>query len=362
MTKNLLCLFFALFVFNFHQSKNKIEKYEFFCDTLAPANVAVTNISHTEATVSWANDPNTSNYVVEYRPVGNFAWISPLIPTGQNFVSLSGLMPCTAYEVRVAKICNNVSGTWSPILIFNTKLNYCTSEAANSIIMHTSNVTVTPSGATPMISNSAASLYTDYRSDASRKVYLIWDSVNNEISVTKSGAVNPNAAFVTVWIDFNANGVFETSEIILNSTGASSNISNGQFAVPSLASVGGNIACSVTMRVVFSNTAVANGCGTFGYGEVEDYDVYLTGSSELSVNDLHHPKEITVYPNPVSDILFIQGILSEEHYKIYNSAGQLVSEGTSQNKTVNVQHFTKGVYFIQFNGKDNLVRLKFIKK
>lgn len=362
MTKNVLYLFFALFVFNFHQSKNKTEKYEFFCNTLAPANVAVTNISHTEATVSWADDPTTSNYIVQYRPVGNFPWSSPFTPPNQNFLSLSGLMPCTAYEVRVAKICNNVQGSWSTIVVFNTKLNYCTSESANSGIMHTTNVTVTPSGTAQMISNSTASLYTDYRPDASRRVYLLWDSVNNGISVTKNGVVSPNAAFVTAWIDFNANGIFETSEIILNSTGSSSNISNGQFSVPSLASVGGNISCAVTMRVVFSNTAVANGCGNFAYGEVEDYDVYLSAESNLGINDWKKDNEISVYPNPTSDILQVSGISSELEYTIYNAVGQKISKGKTNHKKINVNHLINGVYFIEFNEKENQVRLKFIKK
>ena len=363
MIKNLLYLFFILSIFTFHQAKDvSVEKYEFFCDTLAPTNVTVTGISQSQGTVNWANDPNTSNYVLRFRPVGNFAWSSPTVPSNQNFFNLNGLMSCTAYEVQVAKLCNNVQGTWSTIVVFNTKLNYCTSEAVNSVIMHTSNVTVTPLGATPMISNSAASLYTDYRPDISRKVYLIWDSVNNAISVTKSGVVNPNAAFVTVWIDFNANGIFETSEIILNSTGASSNISNSQFNVPSLASVGGNVSCAVTMRVVFSNTAVTNGCGTFGYGEVEDYDVYLSESSELSVSENHRNKEISIYPNPTSDILNISGTSSEKDFKIYNAVGQIVSDGKTKNKTINVQHLIKGIYFIQFTEKESQIKLKFIKK
>lgn len=362
MIKNLLYLFFVLSIFTFHQGKDTSVKYEFFCDTLAPANVTITNISHTEATVSWANDPNTSNYVVRFRPVGNFPWSTASVLAGQNFCNLSGLMSCTAYEVQVAKICNNVQGTWSAVVVFNTRLNYCTSGSASSVIMHTSNVTVTPSGMPQMISNSAASFYTDYRSDATRKVYLLWDSVSNGISVTKTGAVNPNAAFVTVWIDFNANGIFETNEIILNSTGNTNNISSGQFNVPSLASVGGNISCAVTMRVMFSNVAVANGCGTFGYGEVEDYDVYLSTSSELSVNEIHKNKEISIYPNPTSDVLNISGISSEKDFKIYNSVGQMVNEGKTNNRTVNVQHLTKGVYFIQLYEKEDQIRLKFIKK
>jgi hypothetical protein len=363
MIKNLFYLFFILSTFNLSQGKNFSEKskLDYFCDLLAPANVAVTNISHTAATVSWANDPNTSNYIIEFRPVGNYPWTSPLVPSNQNFYNLNGLLPCTAYEVRVAKICNNLPGAWSAILVFNTKLNYCTSESANSGLMHLSNVTVTPSstGLSQMVSNSAASLYTDYRPDTTRKVYLTWDSANNTISATKIGAINPNAAFVTAWIDFNANGTFETSEIIMNHTSSSANISTNTFSVPSLASVGGSIDCAVTMRVVFSNTAVTNGCGNFAYGEVEDYDVYLSTEANLAVNETIKNKKIGIYPNPASNVLNISGISSDIDFEIYNSAGQKLQKGKTKNKTLNISGLIKGIYFIRLNENS---KFKFIKK
>lgn len=365
MIKNLLYLFLFLLGTTFYQGKSIPEKTkpEFFCDLLAPANVTVTSITHTAATVSWANDPNTSNYTLRYRPVGNFPWSSPPVPGNQNFYNLNGLMPCTAYEVQIAKLCNNVPGAWSTLVVFNTKLNYCTSESANSGLMHLSNVTVTPSSTalSQMISNSAASLYTDYRPDAARKVYLNWDSVNNMISATKIGAINPNAAFVTAWIDFNANGTFEPSEIIMNVTSSSANVSTNTFSVPSLASVGGNISCAVTMRVIFSNTAVTNGCGNFGYGEVEDYDVYLSTEADLATTEINKNKEIGIYPNPTSDILNFSGISSDIDLEIYNAAGQKLSEGKTKNKTVNVGHLVKGIYFIVLKEKEHS-RFKFIKK
>ncbi|MCD1118317.1 GEVED domain-containing protein [Chryseobacterium turcicum] len=365
MVKNLFYLFLVLVGTTFYQGKNISEKtkLDYFCDLLAPANVTVTSITHTAATVSWANDPNTSDYILRFRPVGNFPWSSPTVPANQNFYNFNGLMSCTAYEVQVAKFCNNVPGTWSTVVVFNTKLNYCTSESVNSGIMHLSNVTVTPSstGLSQMISNSLTSLYTDYRPDATRKVYLTWGSANNTISATKTGAVNPNAAFVTVWIDFNANGTFEASEIIMNSTSSSAAVSTNTFSVPSLASVGGNISCAVTMRVIFSNTAVTNGCGTFGYGEVEDYDVYLSTESNLAVSEVNKNREISIYPNPSSDILNISGISIDIEFEIYNAAGQKLSEGKTKNKTVNVAHLVKGVYFIVLKEKENS-RFKFIKK
>lgn len=360
MIKNLLYLFFVFTVFNISQAKEKPAKYEFFCDTLAPLNVTITNISHTYAVVNWANDPNTTNYVIRFRLAGNFPWFSSVVPTGQNFFNLNGLMSCTAYEVQVAKLCNSVQGTWSSSLIFNTlSPDSCVSFSTDSSLMHISNVTFTPAsgfGLLTMISNSATSNYTDYRPDPTKKINLIAGSVNNIISVTKSGSVLPANANVTVWVDFNGNGIFDSSERVLVATNANPTV-NQSFNVPITVAK-----CDVTMRVVYSNNILTDGCGNFGYGEVEDYGVYFTAASELSVNEAHKNKEFNIYPNPVSDVLTISGMYSETDFKIYNSVGQVVNEGTTKNKSVNVQNLVKGVYFIQFNGKDNPVKLKFIKK
>ncbi|OCK50835.1 hypothetical protein BA768_18445 [Chryseobacterium sp. CBo1] len=359
MIKNLLCLFFCLFAFTFYHSINKAENDEFFCNTLAPLNVTVTNISHTEATVSWANDPATPNYTVEFRPVGNFAWMSSTIPTNQDFYKLTGLMSCTAYEVRVAKICNNLPGTWSTIVVFNTlSPNGCASASTDTAIMHISNVTLTPApglGLSTMVSNSSNSNYTDYRPDPTRKINLVAGSLNNVVSVTKSGPVFPATANVTVWIDYNANGLFEYSERVLMGTNANPTYSLS-FNVPATVPK-----CDVTMRVVYSNVTLADGCGSFGYGEVEDYGVHFTANN-LSVDEVNDHKEISIYPNPTSDILIVSGISSEQNYTIYNAVGQSISKGKTNDKKTNVNYLIKGVYFIELNGKENKVRLKFIKK
>ena len=367
MTKKLLFLFLIFSGITFYHANNKTEKENgFFCDTLAPTNVQMGNITLTSGTVSWTADPNTPNNMVRIRPVGSPTWlVITVIPAGQTFYNFAGLISCTAYEVQVVKVCNNITGTWSNPVIFNTYLDYCTSASTDSGLMHISNVTVTsPSvfGFLPMTSNSGTSNYTDYRPDPNRKVNLVYGSTGNVFSMTKSGSVNPAAAYVNVWIDYNANGIFEASELTLSATSNTNNTITSSFNVPTSAAVGGAINCAVTMRVIFSNTFVPNGCGNFGYGEVEDYGVYLSTTSNLAVNETEKTKEINIYPNPVSDILNISGISSETDFEIYNSVGQKVSSGKIKDDKIDVRQLLKGVYFIQINNKVKTSRLKFIKK
>lgn len=366
MTKNLLYLFLFLIGVSSFNGKNphNISSYALFCDTNAPANVQVSNITSTSAVITWTFDPTTPDYLIRFRPVGGTVapWTTVTISNLASF-TLTGLMPCSQYEVQVAKICSGIVGVWSGSIFFVSTLNYCLSASTDSGMMHISNVTVTPVGGgfLPMVSNSAASNYTDYRSDPSRKVYLLVGSMGNTISVSKTWNGAPSAASITVWIDLNGNGIFESSERIVSSTSNTVALATSTFAIPSTAfqTTG---TCGVTMRVMITQTLATSACGSFTYGEVEDYGVALLASGTLSTIEDHKNKEINIYPNPVSDVLTVDGIVSDLKYEIYNSVGQKINAGKLADHKVDVHDLTKGVYFIQLKEKEKITKLKFIKK
>lgn len=362
MTKKLLFLFIILSGFTLYYGNIKTDKNdEFFCDMLAPTNVQVGNITLSSATVSWTLDPNTPNYTLRYRPVGLFSWLSTSLQTNSlGSYTLSGLMPCTSYEVQVSKVCN-VAGSFSASVVFTTALDYCASASVDSNVAYISNVTVTPVVFSQMVSSSGTSNYTDYRPDPNRKVYLLLGSATNTISVSKSWFGTPGNVSVRAWIDFNADGIFSATELVLSSTSNSSPTASAMFAVPPFAFQTGTN-CAVSMRVIISEASTSPVCGTFTYGEVEDYGVYLLQNSNLSTNETANKKEINIYPNPVSDILNISGLSEENDFEIYNAIGQKVISGKISDRKVNVSQLLKGVYFIQINDKGKLDKFKFIKK
>lgn len=230
-----------------------------------------------------------------------------------------------------------------------------------ALLTHNSNVTVNPVGLSLMVSNSGASNYTDYRPDPARKVNLYVGSANNTISVSKSWFGIPGNVTVRAWIDFNADGIFSTTEMMLSSTSNSSPTAVSTFTVPPFAFQTGTN-CAVAMRVIISETSTSPVCGNFTYGEVEDYGVYLLQNSNLSTNETANKKEINIYPNPVSDILNISGLSEENDFEIYNAIGQKVISGKISDRKVDVSQLLKGVYFIQINDKGKLDKFKFIKK
>ncbi len=356
MKKNLLIFllcfsFLNIFSKNLKNDKNETEVFT------TPTNVVADNITFSSVHISWNAIPGSTQFTVKIREQGTVAWM--LFPVfNLNTQGITALSACTAYEVQVME---NSTGDTSESIFFTTQPTYCTSSSQVSggwLIK----VQVSPSqgGFPVMTSNSVASTYSNYRNDPLRKITLLSGSVNNSFNFVTAynGANSSNHNYVKAWIDFNGNGIFETQEAIVDvNTPICCQIIS--FNVPS--SVISDIQCSVVMRVINSNNPINNPCGEFSSGEVEDYAVYFSKTG-LGTDDRIGKSETAIFPNPVSDILNISGIASDSVFEIYNAAGQIVSDGKTKNKTVNVSHLIKGVYFIKIKEKENSVKLKFIKK
>ncbi|MGH1518255.1 GEVED domain-containing protein [Chryseobacterium sp. JK1] len=360
MTKKLLLSSFLLLgAISWYQSKNVAETVMTKNAFIVPTNVVVSNITTTSATVSWDPIPGSSNFSIRIRQVGPNVWLTIPVINANSF-DLSNLQPCAAYEVQ---IMDTLSGNISSSVIFYTSLNYCSAASTDSGLLHISNVTVNSTGiSNPMVSNSGASNYTDYRTDPNRRIKLNVGSMGNNISVTNTWTGTPGTTTVIAWIDFNGNGVFESSERMMianNVTQTSQSI----FSVPSYPILPSSVigGCGVVMRVISSQTLPGNACGTFTYGEVEDYGVDFLDPL-LAVQEPAKSHQPEIYPNPASDVLNISGISEAVNFEIYNAAGQKLDEGKVSNHQVNLQHLSTGIYFIQLKDKENTTRLKFIKK
>lgn len=360
MIKKILYLLLILSGISSYCGYAKTDKSNFLSyDIKPPANIQITNISQNSATVNWVLTSNVNFYMVRFRIANNnSAWLTIQIPSNQSFCIINGLMSCTTYEVQVADYVGSGSGSYSSSLFFTTLVpDACVSASVDSSQKNISNVTMTPfsgSGLSAMVSNSTASNYTDYKPDPTRKITLITGSVNNIVSVTKSGTLNSSDA-VTVWIDFNGDGIFSDNERIMISNAASSTVISN-FSVP--ASVA---KCDVTMRVIYSASTVQNACGNFAAGEVEDYSVHFTTLSNLGLHEVEIGGEILAFPNPVKDTLYFTISSQDYNYEIYNTTGQIMSKGKLYNKSLDVKLLPKGIYFISLLNKEKNVRLKFIK-
>jgi hypothetical protein len=81
----------------------------------------------------------------------------------------------------------------------------------------------------------------------------------------------------------------------------------------------------------------------------------------VSINDVEISNQITVYPNPVTDVLTIQ--INNGGYdvlRLLNIMGQVVSQQNISGNTMNMNmaNLPTGMYYLQLTGKDNTIMQK----
>lgn len=80
----------------------------------------------------------------------------------------------------------------------------------------------------------------------------------------------------------------------------------------------------------------------------------------LSVKDSKGKAVVTVYPNPVADVLYLKGT-DKANVTVYNAAGQKVLNKAVTNGQLNVNALQKGVYTITIDTNGKPSTTKFIK-
>ncbi|WP_309640991.1 M43 family zinc metalloprotease [Flavobacterium sp.] len=169
--------------------------------------------------------------------------------------------------------------------------------------------------------------------------------------------------YLEVYIDYNNNGAFETTEKILASSLATGvlNYITSNIVIPTTA-VNNTL---LRMRVIgdaATITAANRNCtDSFYTGDIEDYSVYITAAlstENFADAGLHY------FPNPVKDFLNINTTSEFEKIQVYNIVGQIVFESNNQSKEIRIDcaSLNKGIYLVSVFNKGKKSTLKVIKE
>lgn len=80
----------------------------------------------------------------------------------------------------------------------------------------------------------------------------------------------------------------------------------------------------------------------------------------LSSQNFEVENKISIYPNPSSDFISINGLQKNENIKIYSVLGQIVKTiNVVQNQKIDIKNLKDGIYFLKFNNGNTI---KFMKK
>jgi len=86
-------------------------------------------------------------------------------------------------------------------------------------------------------------------------------------------------------------------------------------------------------------------------------ECHMLGISENNLKDL-----VSIYPNPVTDFIYLKNIQGVKNYIILDMSGRIIMKDSLSKDEINVQTLTTGNYILQIITKDKIHSLKFIKK
>lgn len=169
--------------------------------------------------------------------------------------------------------------------------------------------------------------------------------------------------YATVFVDWNKNGTFtdagEVYEVgAMTSDGADGAQITADISVPANALAG-----KTRMRVMLNwDVSLTETCDDefYFFGQSEDYSLDVKES--LATSDITKNR-VSIYPNPVKNVLNFNGAKNISKVEVYNVAGQKVKavDNLSDNK-IELSNLTKGTYIIRAS-VDGLVKsFKFIKE
>jgi hypothetical protein len=319
-----------------------------------PTGIDVDNITASGADVSWNSVLAATSYNVRFRPVGVGAWIEENSVAGTT--TAIAVDECVEYEVQVATNCIGSTTNYTSSTFFSSTgcgacvdMSYCPSSADNADDDWIDQVDFNT------ISNNSGSDggYGDFTTM----------TTSVERGSTHTLTVTPDYDFffelsvtTTAWIDWNQDGDFDNSELVLGPTEAAADISvSAEVLIPNNAVLG-----ATRMRIKTTEGNNDEPCQeAFNYGEVEDYCVTVVDTT-TGIKDMDSQLVFGLMPNPTSDQFTVRlnDALSEQYSITITDLQSRVliihQQHSGNNTTVNVSNLNAGTYIVSV--KDQLGR------
>lgn len=221
------------------------------------------------------------SYQWQLSATGTGGWVSAGITNATQMIATANISQPTYFRCIVTCTNSSLSDTTAPYLVQIAPFYfcYCSSYATSNADDDIGNVTVTSQGNTVLLNNGNASplvpnptsinTYSDFRNTIP-PVPMYKDSLYN-LFVTQIDLSFFYTCTVGAFIDYNRDGIFQASEQIASMITSSGSTPPQQvtdtFRVPDTAQVG-----ITGFRVVLvEGTGSVNPCGTYTWGETEDY-------------------------------------------------------------------------------------------
>jgi hypothetical protein len=191
----------------------------------------------------------------------------------------------SSYRLGIAS-CGGTMVYSAPVAIALTGFIdcYCASNATSTADEEISNVTLgtvlNNSSTCSTLAPGPGSILSQYSNYTTLPATPLLQGVAYPISVTQTSCGGNYTNVIGAWIDFNQNGVFTDAgeQILLSAAVIGNHTATANFTVPATAATG-----LTRMRVVSVEASTVSPCGTYTWGETEDYYVNVLGPCDPAV-------------------------------------------------------------------------------
>jgi hypothetical protein len=311
----------------------------------------------TTATVAWNDVFAADGYTIQLTGPNGTDVIQSLQPN----ITFFNLDSCTTYTIQVASICANPENPFTPFEFSTTgcgsctDIVYCDANGGDASAEYIDAVTV---GSFTNVSTANAN-YTDYTNLTT--LTLVAEN-SYPVSLTPGFPGGSYSEYFKIWIDYNANGTFdEPMELAFDAGSGSQNTVTGNITIPiSLALAAGSTRMRVGMSYVgtFGTGTPPSSCGTYAYGEVEDYCVNLQLAD--GVENIASLANFQVYPNPATEKvnLILPSNIQKFQLRILSNDGKCVKQITTDSRSIAVNDLASGYYIVEVISESGIARTK----
>lgn len=291
---------------------------------IPPQNIQIAEVTSDKISLSWNPLFAAKMFEINFRIVETGE--SQLFTTPTNSIELMDLTACTKYEFQIRTICENMTTDFSPLQTISTAgcgsctdAEYCAITGKFDdewIASVTLNTLTNKSG-----SESGYGDYTGFSTDLTTL-----ETYDLTVNIGYMGF--PFAENVQVWIDYNQDGAFdEETENVIDLEEDITNELVLPITIPDEAKAG-----LTRMRVAIkwregSDKSKPESCGTYDFGEVEDYCVNIVRLEGACFT----PSNLKLLDAPLNDVAVLgwevaTGALSYNYrYRIEGTTEWLVA-------------------------------------
>ncbi|MFK8009583.1 MAG: T9SS type A sorting domain-containing protein [Saprospiraceae bacterium] len=111
----------------------------------------------------------------------------------------------------------------------------------------------------------------------------------------------------------------------------------------------------------FEDTRPLDGINYYRLKQI-DFDGNYQYSDIASIDFKNTTSDVRLYPNPTNDLIQILGINKSLFFEIFNSLGEKVLEGNTNNNQISLSSLPNAIYFINLHLENELLTKRVVKK